>query len=104
MNEPEPTIRFFKDLELKTCGTAGIAIAYANEIHIDEKYRNRPKLLARLIEHEKRHFYYSNQITPQTSIWRKYWIILNNNIWDYFDCIKMQWLYFKIQHGWEKDE
>lgn len=82
----EPLVRFFDGME-KLSGHCAEALVWANEIHIDSKYRESYKL-PEMLRHERRHFDFLNREKGAGRLVRLKWILINN-FWDTFDSYRL---------------
>jgi hypothetical protein len=98
MSHIEPQIVFVNGLEATTNAYAE-SIVWLHQIHIDAKYLNDWHLLD-IIKHEKKHHYYLWK-AAETEGLKRLSIILWNNVWDFYDCIRLQlnWFFKKEKRG-----
>lgn len=82
----EPTIKFVENL---WAGTA-FSLVWIREIHIDKEFEYH-KHLSKLITHEKKHLEYYDRWLAAKSETKKFLITLQNNIWDFLSCWKLQY-------------
>jgi hypothetical protein len=87
----EPKIRFFEDL----WGNRAVSLGWLNEIHVDESLKDHPHL-DKLIAHEKKHIKYYKQYVLEKNDFRRQLITIENNLWDFFNCWKLERLFDKL--------
>lgn len=84
-DKPEYIVKYKKEMNNYI---DGVCLFWLNppEIHIAEKHRNR-KYGALILQHELTHLKFV-KLARKHTIYRKF-ILLNNNIWDFFDMIRI---------------
>jgi hypothetical protein len=87
----EPKIKFVENL---FCGNA-ISLGWIREIHIDKKFEHH-KHLSKIIAHERKHQIYYDKWVAEKSENKKAWILIKNNIWDFFSCWKLAFYFDKL--------
>ena len=88
MSLKEPTVRIFDNME-KLTGFRGFAIPYANEVHLDSRYANT-ELGEAILKHERKHV---GKITKILEGKNPYITWIENNLWDFFDILKIGFKY-----------
>jgi len=73
---------------MKIAGLRAICLFWCDEIHISKKYENHP-ILNDLIRHELKHYRLAKEI-QKANFWRALILSLYNNLWDFYDNIKME--------------
>ena len=71
----------------------GMALPWVNEIHITKEFEKKP-FLNDIITHEKKHFnfYYK---CKSSSGFKRFFIVQHNNIWNYYDSVRLLWKWRK---------
>ncbi len=87
MEKKEPAILWFEDMEKMTRGIKGISLVWANEIHIDAKYKGTPQG-EDLIKHELKHHEILWKPRDEKPLKRSLRGIYNN-IWDWLDLKRL---------------
>jgi len=82
---PELKIYFVADLKYVS---KGICLYWINEVHIDETVKSDP-LLEDILRHEVRHYAIITKALRQSSELKKGLLLLYNNIWNFFDCLRI---------------
>jgi hypothetical protein len=76
----------------------GICIFWLKEVHIHKKYENTP-VGTILIHHELQHAKFiekilnirkNSKLSPHSKVLKILTLTLENNIWDFFDCLKIE--------------
>lgn len=75
----------------KLIGARAMALPYANEIHVDSKYKNTD-FSDELIQHEMKHIQRLNQINHGK---KRYIVFLKDTLWDMYDCMRLDAKYDK---------
>ena len=96
--DKEPEIKFVKDLKYSA---RAICLYWIGEIHVDEELRNHPALQD-IIAHEKNHYKLISKALNSNPLKQRF-LMLWNNIWDFFSCFKISikyCRYFPMEFIW----
>ena len=77
-------VRFVDDLSL---AAEGMCLYWIKEIHIDKQHEGKP-WVEDIIRHERKHYYFIDKALHGHPWVSTFWIILNN-IWDFFDVLRI---------------
>lgn len=80
----QPIVRYFEGME-RLSGSSGLALAYANEIHIDLKHEGT-RLGKEILKHEKKHIKRYNEIKKGKN---RMLVFLLDRLWDFYDTARI---------------
>ena len=80
-------IRFVKNLDI--IGYEAVCVWWADEIHVDEKLRDSPRLME-ILKHEMKHYRIMQRVIREKSWWKRELLLWYNEFWDWYDNTRMQ--------------
>lgn len=90
---PELFVRFVEGLR-KGYGANAFCCAWIDEIHVDVTLKDHPAL-DDMIKHEKKHYRFFQRIMATNSSVKAYLLMVWNNVWDFFDVIRIHFKYYE---------
>jgi len=79
-------IRFVKNLDI--VGYEAVCLWWADEIHVDEKLRDSPHFME-ILNHEMKHYRIMQRVIRERSWWKRELLLWYNELWDWYDNIRM---------------
>lgn len=74
----------------------GICLYWLKEIHINKNWQNTPMAMY-IVNHELKHAEFAENILLAHNQFRRFILIIKNNIWDYFSTWKL--LFLKLKYS-----
>jgi len=79
-------IRFVKNLDV--AGAEAVCLWWADEIHVDEKLRDSPRLME-ILNHEVKHYRIMQRAIREKRWWRRELLLWYNELWCWYDNLRM---------------
>ena len=79
-------IRFVRNLDV--VGVEAVCLWWCDEVHVDEKLRDSPRLME-ILNHEAKHYRIMQQVIREKSWWKREMLLWYNMFWDWYDCARM---------------